>query len=46
MSKKTICFGDSITNGHDGACGRLSVCLEERLNALEDVCKVRIIEIQ
>lgn len=32
MSKKIICFGDSITNGHDGIYGRLNVCLEDRLN--------------
>ena len=32
MSKKIICFGDSITNGHDGMYGRLHENLNSRLN--------------
>lgn len=32
MTKKIVCFGDSITNGHDGECGRLNECLQARLN--------------
>lgn len=32
MSKKIICFGDSITNGHDGAFGRLNECLQDLLD--------------